>query len=86
MPAEIAHLLEEIQAKDSQILVCRDAITSRDNALQKHVRTSGSHVKHPKEDAFTKTILGNFDRIEILQAEKLGLSEKAMIIVSRRLI
>lgn len=77
----MAHLLEEIQAKDSQIMQCRDAITSRDNSIQKHIRTNGSHVKHPKEDAFNKTILANFDRVEILQAQKLGLSEKAMIIV-----
>ena len=86
LPAEIAHLLEEIQAKDQQIMQCRDAITSRDNALQKHVRQMGSHVKHPKEDAFSKTILTNYDRIEILQAEKLGLSEKAMIIVRHHLM
>lgn len=82
LPAEIAHLLEEIQAKDGQLMQCRDAITSRDSHLQRHVKQNGSHVKHPKEDAFSKAIMTSFDRMEQLQAEKLSLSEKAMILVS----
>ena len=84
LPAEIAFLLEEVQAKDVQIMQCRDAIIQRDNAIQKHVRTVGSHVKHPKEDLLTKAITGNYDRIEILQAEKVGLVQKAMVVLDRQ--
>ncbi|KAK5008352.1 hypothetical protein LTR28_004099, partial [Elasticomyces elasticus] len=80
LPAEIAHLLEEIQAKDQQIHQCRDTIAQRDNALQKWVRAHGANVRNPKEEAFSKTILANMDRAEILQAEKVALSEKAMIV------
>ncbi|CAD0084965.1 unnamed protein product [Aureobasidium vineae] len=78
LPAEIAHLLEEIQAKDQHIQDLREVINSRDKQIQNFVRAQGGHVKNPKEDGLTKVIMANFDRIEILQAEKLGLSEKAM--------
>ncbi|GAB7344622.1 hypothetical protein MBLNU457_3110t1 [Dothideomycetes sp. NU457] len=84
LPAEIAFLLEEVQAKDVQIMQCRDAITQRDNAIQKHIRTAGSHVRHPKEDAINKAVATNFDRIEILQAEKVGLVQRAMVVLDRQ--
>ena len=69
-PAEVTHLLEEIQAKDHQILAYKEEINKRDAALQKWVRLNGGHVPNPKEDAFTKTINDCFDKCEILQAEK----------------
>ncbi|KAF2151738.1 hypothetical protein K461DRAFT_313573 [Myriangium duriaei CBS 260.36] len=85
LPAEIAHLLEEIKAKDELIMQGRDNIVARDNTLQRHVKSAGSHVKHPKEDAFTKVIHENYDRMEILQKEKLALSQKAMIVLERQI-
>ncbi|KAM0720250.1 hypothetical protein Q7P37_004386 [Cladosporium fusiforme] len=84
-PAEVTHLLEEIQAKDQQIQAYKDEITKRDLALQKWVRLNGGHVQNPKEDAFTKTINDCFDKCEILQAEKCGLSEKALIVLQRQI-
>lgn len=81
LPAEIAHLLEEIQAKDQQMQECRDLISTKDKLIQNFVRQNGGHVKNPKEDALAKNILANYDRMEILQAEKLGLSQKSAIIV-----
>lgn len=85
LPAEIAHLLEEIQAKDQHIQELREVINTRDKSIQNFVRAQGGHVKNPKEEGLTKVILANFDRIEILQAEKLGLSEKAMRLVCQNL-
>ncbi|OQO14284.1 hypothetical protein B0A48_01160 [Cryoendolithus antarcticus] len=84
-PAEVTHLLEEIQSKDAQILAYKDEIAKRDAALQKWVRINGGHVQNPKEEAFSKTINDCFDKCEILQAEKLGLSEKALIVLERQL-
>lgn len=81
LPAEITHLLEEVTAKDNEIEVLRSSITSRDKAIQNWVRANGGHVKNPKEEGLAKVILTNYDRIEILQAEKVALSEKAMIVV-----
>lgn len=84
-PAEVTHLLEEIQAKDQQILAYKDEINKRDAALQKWVRLNGGHVQNPKEEAFSKTINDCFDKCEILQAEKCGLSEKALIVLERQI-
>lgn len=84
-PAEINHLLEEIQAKDLQIAAFKDEINKRDNQLQKWVRVNGGHVQNPKEDAFSRTISDCYDKCEILQAEKCGLSDKMTIVLERQI-
>lgn len=81
LPAEIAHLLEEIQAKDRTIQECRNTIHARDNSIQKFIKANGSHIPNPKEEAYSRTVLANYDRAQIVQEEKVGLSEKAAIIV-----
>ncbi|CAK1357826.1 Inhibitor of growth protein 3 [Cercospora beticola] len=85
IPAEICHLLEEVQAKDLQIAAFKDEIIKRDAQLQKWVRVNGGHVLNPKEEAFSKTINDCYDKCEILQAEKLGLSEKAQVVLDRQI-
>ncbi|KAI5367144.1 Putative inhibitor of growth histone-binding protein [Septoria linicola] len=85
IPAEVTHLLEEIQAKDLQIAAFKDEIHKRDAQLQKWVRVNGGHVLNPKEEAFSKTINDCYDKCEILQAEKCGLSEKAQIVLDRQI-
>ncbi len=81
MPAELAHLLEEVQAKDVLIQECRTNINNRDTALQKHVKAYGGHVKHPKEDQIISTVSSNFDRAEALQKDKIALAAKASFLV-----
>lgn len=85
IPAEITHLMEEIQAKDLQIQAFKDEIQKRDAQLQKWVRSNGGHVQNPKEEAFSKTVNDCYDKCEILQAEKLGLSQKAQIVLDRQI-
>jgi len=81
LPAEIAHLLEEIQAKDQMIQECRTIIQTRDIALQKHIRANGVIIKHPKEEQYTKVILANYDKAQELQDHKVTLSQKAAFLV-----
>ena len=85
IPAEITHLMEEIHAKDLAIAAFKDEINKRDAQLQKWVRVNGGHVHNPKEEAFSKTINDYYDKCEILQAEKCGLSEKAMLVLDRQI-
>ncbi|KAF1818538.1 uncharacterized protein K489DRAFT_327304 [Dissoconium aciculare CBS 342.82] len=85
IPAEVTHLLEEIQAKDLQIQAFKDEINKRDTQLQKWVRTNGGHVANPKEDAFSNIINDCYDKCDILQAEKSGLAEKAVIVLERQI-
>lgn len=81
LPAEIAHLLEEIQAKDRVIQECRGIINMRDTALQKHLKANGVIIKHPKEEQYTKVILENYEKAQELQDQKVKLSEKATLLV-----
>ncbi|EAS33451.3 PHD finger domain-containing protein [Coccidioides immitis RS] len=83
LPAEINHLMEEIQAKDKIIQECRAIINSRDASLQKFIKLNGSHSLNPKEESYSSTILQNMDRCQTLQDEKIALSEKAAVILDR---
>lgn len=82
LPAEIVHLLEEIEAKDRIIQECRNVINSHDSSIQKFVKLNGAGNVNPKEDVYCKTIVSNFNRAQTLQEEKIGLSDKAAHLVS----
>lgn len=84
LPAEMNHLMEEIQAKDKIIQECRATISARENSLQKHIRMNGSLAPNAKEDQYSATILQNFDESQHLQDEKIKLSEKACILLDRQ--
>ena len=85
LPAEINHLMEEIQAKDRSMQECRSIINSRDTSLQKFIRLNGSHAVNPKEETYGKAILQNMDRSQTLQDEKVVLSEKACALLDRHI-
>jgi inhibitor of growth protein 3 len=82
LPAEITHLLEEIQAKDKVMHECRKAIAQRDNSIQRFIQANGSHAINPKEDGYNTAVDQAFKKAYVLQEEKLALSEKACLLVS----
>lgn len=81
LPAEIAHLLEEIQAKDRVLQECRGVINTRDNSIQKWMKVNGTSQLNPKEEPYSRTILANFDKAQTIQEEKVGLSAKVAVLV-----
>lgn len=85
LPAEINHLMEEIQAKDKIMQECRATINSRDGSIQKFIKMNGSLTPNPKEEQYSKTVLQNLDRCEALQSEKIHLSEKACVLLDRQI-
>ncbi|KAJ5273845.1 Zinc finger PHD-type [Penicillium angulare] len=85
LPAEINHLMEEIQAKDKTMQECRATINSRDGSIQKFVKLNGSLAPNPKEDQYSKSVLQNLDRSQQLQDEKIHLSEKACVLLDRQI-
>ncbi|KAE8338152.1 hypothetical protein BDV24DRAFT_89511 [Aspergillus arachidicola] len=85
LPAEINHLMEEIQAKDKIIQECRTTINSRDSSLQKFIKMNGSLTPNPKEEQYGKVILQNLDKSQQLQDEKIQLSEKACVLLDRQI-
>ena len=82
LPAEIAHLLEEIQAKDRIVQECRNIIATRDNSIQKFLKLNGAGQPNPKDDGYCKNVMANYDKAQVVQEEKVGLSEKAALLVS----
>lgn len=81
MPAEVAHLYEEAQAKQDSIASHYAIIASRDSALQKFIKMNGSLVINPKEDEYAHTIKKNFQKVQELQDEKLALVQKSSVLV-----
>ena len=82
LPAEIAHLLEEIHAKDQVVQECRNTIATRDNSIQKFVKLNGTGLPNPKEEGYCKLVKDNFERAKALQEEKCTLAEKQALLVS----
>lgn len=85
LPAEIAHLLEEIQAKDRVVQECRNVIATRDSSIQKFLKLNGASQPNPKEEGYCKNVTANFDKAQIVQEEKVGLSEKAALLLDRQI-
>ncbi|KAL8635611.1 MAG: hypothetical protein Q9228_006913, partial [Teloschistes exilis] len=85
LPAEIAHLLEEIQAKDRVVQDCRSQAASRDGSIQKFVKLNGVSQVNPKEELYTKTILSHYDKAHTFQEEKIGLADRAAILLDRQI-
>lgn len=83
LPAETAHLLEELQAKDEQIALLRSKIHEIDVGLQRHVRQKGALVKHEKEDLYMQQVSDHYARAHILQEEKISLANKAALLLDR---
>lgn len=82
LPAEIAHIYEEIQAKDRVLKEHRDSALARDNSLQKFIKNHGSHTENPKEAVYVEQIRKSHKKIEQIQDEKLVLAKKAVDLVS----
>lgn len=82
LPAEIAHLLEEIQAKDRIVEECRNIITARDGSIQKFHKANGASPSHPKEEAYVSNIIANYEKAETVQQEKIALAERSTHLVS----
>ncbi|EPQ65104.1 Subunit of the NuA4 histone acetyltransferase complex [Blumeria graminis f. sp. tritici 96224] len=83
LPNEIAFMFEEIEQKDRQMAECLAIINRHDNALQGWVRKNGGHVANPKEAAMNRIVLENYEKAQMLQAEKISLARKSQIVVEK---
>ncbi|KAL8695635.1 MAG: hypothetical protein Q9224_003274, partial [Gallowayella concinna] len=85
LPAEIAHLLEEIHAKDRVVQECRTDAASRDASIQKFLKTNGARQLNPKEEPYSKAILSNYEKAQLYQDEKIALSDRATLLLDRQI-
>ncbi|KAL2403943.1 hypothetical protein ABEF95_007788 [Exophiala dermatitidis] len=84
LPAEINHMMEEIQAKDKDLQKYQSVINQKDNNLQKHIKMNGVLTPHPKENEYTDLIKKNYDLCLDLQNQKVSLSERACMLLERQ--
>ena len=82
LPAEIAHLLEEIQAKDRIVEECRNTINARDGSIQKYHKANGASSSYPKEEAYVTSIISSYEKAETVQQDKIALAERSTHLVS----
>ncbi|KAL8644794.1 MAG: hypothetical protein Q9226_007589, partial [Calogaya cf. arnoldii] len=84
LPAEIAHLLEEIQAKDHVVQECRSNAASRDASIQKFIRLNGAGQANPKDKPYTAAVLADYDKAQTYQEEKIALADRAALLLDRQ--
>lgn len=85
LPAEIAHILEEIRDKDLKFYEIRKRIQQRDNQIHKFIRTNGSLAENPKEQSAYPKIRNDFERAAKLQNEKCDLAVLGLYAISKHL-
>lgn len=85
LPAEINYMMEEIQAIDKEMQRYLSAINSRENTLQKQVKSHGSLVAHPKEQEFAAFTKKHYELCIDLQQKKISHSDKACVMLDRQL-
>lgn len=84
MPAEVAHVLEEIRDKDLKFFDVRKRIQQRDGQIFKFIRNHGSLAENPKENAYPK-IRSDFEKAMTLQQEKCDLANTGLYIIAKHL-
>jgi inhibitor of growth protein 3 len=85
LPAEISHMMEEIQAKDKEMQQHLSSINSKDGAIQKQIKLQGSMVPHAKEKEYSESIHKLYESVQELQEQKIALSDKASLLLERQL-
>jgi inhibitor of growth protein 3 len=76
-------LYEEANAKQDAINSLNSIIATKDGHLQRFVKTSGSLLKHPKEDILNRDIMDAYNKIQALQDEKIAFVQKACALLDR---
>lgn len=84
LPAEINHMMEEIQAKDKELQKHISVIHQKDTNIQKHLKLNGVLTPHPKENEYAELVKKNYELCTHLQEQKVALSEKACNLLERQ--
>ncbi len=85
LPAEISHMMEEIQAKDTEMQKHQTSTNAKDGSIQKQIKTSGVLNAHPKESEYGDQVKKNYELCADLQSQKVLLAEKACLLFDRQL-
>ncbi|EPS41714.1 hypothetical protein H072_4379, partial [Dactylellina haptotyla CBS 200.50] len=83
LPAELAHLYEELANKDKRVHTLKESIRQKDASIQRFIRQNGSQVPYPKEAAYNKAISDSFKEINAIQDEKCKLAKRATELIEK---
>jgi inhibitor of growth protein 3 len=84
LPAEINHMMEEIQAKDKDVQKYLSVVNQKDSNIQKHLKVNGVITAHPKENEYAELVKKNYELCMGLQEQKIALSDKACMLLERQ--
>ena len=84
LPAEINHMMEEIQAKDKEVQKYLSVVNQKDSNIQKHLKVNGVLAPHPKDNEYADLVKKNYDLSMGVQDQKILLSEKACMLLERQ--
>ncbi|KAF3907652.1 hypothetical protein AA313_de0206019 [Arthrobotrys entomopaga] len=83
LPAEVAHLYEELANKDKRVHALRQSIQQKDQTIQRFIRQNGSQAPHPKEQTWSKQISEAYKEINVIQDEKCKLAKRATELIEK---
>uniref|UniRef100_A0A060TBQ3 Chromatin modification-related protein n=1 Tax=Blastobotrys adeninivorans TaxID=409370 RepID=A0A060TBQ3_BLAAD len=85
LPAEMAHVLEEIGDRDVKFYETRKRIQQRDNQIHKFIKSHGSLADNPKEAQAYPKIRADFEKAMALQQQKVDLANTGLYIMAKQL-
>ncbi|KAG0650702.1 Chromatin modification-related YNG2 [Hyphodiscus hymeniophilus] len=82
LPNEIAFMQEEIAEKDKEMHGLLVEINTMDRKIQGWVQKT-PNAPYPREEEYSKKIKAKYDKIELLQAEKIALARKTERVIDK---
>lgn len=86
IPEEIRFINAEIAEKDREVNACLRTVEDRDVKIQRWIKTNGSHVPNPREEALRNQIRESYAKAERFSDEKLALSRRLQELYDRQLV
>ncbi|ODV91735.1 hypothetical protein CANCADRAFT_75175 [Tortispora caseinolytica NRRL Y-17796] len=83
LPAEIAHIMEELASKDVAQFTAYKRAEQRDAQIHKFIRTHGSLADNPKEASSYPKIEADLKAAIEMQDSKIELAQKAKVLISK---
>lgn len=84
LPTDLAYILDEIHSKEEKLQEAQKRVSTRDGAIQKHLKSQGSLSEFPKEAHTYSRIRADFQESAALQHEKCVLANTGLYIISRQ--
>jgi len=82
VPAELCHILEELEEKEKDIQKLLQKIEKENHRVQRFIKMNGSMMVDPQAEPNGKEIRRLYDDVERLQNEKCSLADRSTRLVS----